>query len=411
MTTCWRAICLWPLVAWSGAVFADDWPCFLGPTHDGVSAETNLLARWPDGGPPVVWKREVGLSYSSPSLVASRLFLFHRVGDEEVLECLDAATGARQWRTGYPTAYVDQYGYNNGPRSTPLVADGRVYTFGAEGKFHCFEVATGKLLWGRHLNQEYQVPQNFFGVGSSPLLEGKLLLINVGGPNGAGIVALDKDTGKTVWQATDEGASYASPLCATINGRRWAFVFARGGLVTLDPQTGKVFWRLPYRSRTYESVNAASPVVVGDQVFISASYRTGGALLRVKEDTFDTLWHDEVMSTHWATAICRDGHLYGFDGRHESGTKLRCVEWATGKLKWERENLGRGSMIYADGRFIMISERGRLILARLTPEGAEEISGVQLLEYPCWIAPVLANGLLYVRNEGRLFCLDLRRTR
>ena len=387
---------------------ADDWPWFLGPTHDSVSAETNLMARWPAEGPRVLWKATVGLSYSSPSIVKGHAFVFHRLGAEEVLDCLDAVTGVQKWRASYATAYKDRYGYNNGPRSPPVVVDGRVYTFGAEGRFSCFDTETGKQVWQRQLNEEYKVEQNFFGVGGSPLLEGKLLLVNVGGSPDAGIVALDKDTGATVWKVTTEGASYATPLCASIGGQRYAFVFARGGLVCLEPATGKVFWQFPFRSKLYESVNAASPVVIGDQVFVTASYNTGGALLRVRKDGGEVIWRDPVMSCHWATPIHRDGCIYSFNGRHEHGTTLRCVEWATGKLMRDQPDLGRGSMIYVDGRFIILSERGRLILANLRPDKFEELSSVQLLGYPCWIAPVLANGLLYIRNESQLLCLDLR---
>jgi outer membrane protein assembly factor BamB len=420
-----------------GAARADDWPCFMGPTHDGVSAETNLVAGWPESGPPLVWKMQVGASYSAPSVTKDAMFLFHRIRNEEVLECLDAATGAPRWRAAYPTDYVDRYGYNGGPRCTPLVTSEHVFTFGAAGKFCCFNTKTGAVAWQRQLNEELSVPQNFFGVGSSPLLEGRLLIVNAGGPNGAGIVALDRDTGKTVWQSTDEGASYASPMCATIGGQRYAFIFGRGGLVVLDPANGKLFWRFPFRSKLYESVNAASPVIAGDCVFVSASYRTGGALLRVHKDErgsglgfltwvksfwtrqneqpkgYDVLWKDEVMSNHWATSILRDGYLYGFNGRHEEGTTLRCVELATGKLMWEQPKLTRCSMIYANGHFIVLTEWGRLMLARLTPKGCEIISTAQVLEpqRPSYIAPVLANGFLYVRNERQLLCFDIRANR
>jgi outer membrane protein assembly factor BamB len=308
---------------------------------------------------------------------------------------------------------VDRYGYNGGPRCTPLVAGGQVFTFGAAGKFCCFNAKTGAVVWQRNLNEELSVPQNFFGVGSSPLLEGKLLIVNAGGPNGAGVVALDRDTGKIVWQSTDEGASYASPMCATIGGQRYAFIFGRGGLVALDPADGKLLWRFPFRSKLYESVNAASPVIAGDCVFVSASYHTGGALLRVRKDGCDVVWRDEVMSNHWATSILRDGYLYGFNGRHEEGTTLRCVELATGKLMWEQPKLTRCSMIYANGHFIILNEWGRLMLARLTPKGCEIISAAQVLDpqRPSYIAPVLADGFLYVRNERQLLCFDLRADR
>jgi outer membrane protein assembly factor BamB len=401
------------LAACCGAARGDDWPCFMGPAHDGVSAETNLVANWPEEGPPLVWKMDVGASYSAPSIVKGAMFLFHRIRNEEVLECLDAATGAPRWKAAYPTDYVDRYGYNGGPRCTPLVAGEQVFTFGAAGKFCCFNAKTGAVIWQRNLNEELAVPQNFFGVGSSPLLEGKLLIVNAGGPNGAGVVALDRDTGKTVWQSTDEGASYASPMCATIGGQRYAFIFGRGGLVALDPADGQLFWRFPFRSKLYESVNAASPVIAGDCVFVSASYHTGGALLRVRKDGYDVVWRDEVMSNHWATSILRDGYLYGFNGRHEEGTTLRCVELATGKLMWEQPKLTRCSMIHANGHFIVLTEWGRLMLAKLTPKGCEIISTAQVLDpqRPSYIAPVLADGYLYVRNERQLFCFDFHANR
>jgi outer membrane protein assembly factor BamB len=401
------------LAACCGAARSDDWPCFMGPTHDGVSAETNLVTSWPEAGPPVVWKMDVGASYSAPSIVKRAMFLFHRVRNEEVLECLDAATGTPRWKAAYPTGYVDRYGYNGGPRCTPLVAGGQVFTFGAAGKFCCFNAKTGAVIWQRNLNDELAVPQNFFGVGSSPLLEDKLLIVNAGGPNGAGVIALDRDTGKTVWQSTDEGASYASPMCTTIGGQRYAFIIGRGGLVALDPADGKLLWRFPFRSKLYESVNAASPIIAGDCVFVSASYHTGGALLRVHKDGCDVVWRDEVMSNHWATSILRDGYLYGFNGRHEEGTTLRCVELATGKLMWEQPKLTRCSMIHANGHFIVLTEWGRLMLAKLTPKGCEIVSTAQVLDpqRPSYIAPVLADGFLYVRNERQLLCFDLRADR
>lgn len=408
-----RVICWMALAACCGAARGDDWPCFMGPTHDGISAETNLVARWSEEGPPVVWRMDVGASYSAPSVVKGAMFLFHRIRSEEVLECLDAATGALRWKAAYPTDYLDRYGYNGGPRCTPFVAGEQVFTFGAAGKFCCFNAKTGALIWQRNLNEELGVPQNFFGVGSSPLLEGKLLIVNAGGPNGAGVVALDRDTGRTVWQSTDEAASYASPMCATIGGQRYAFIFGRGGLVALDPADGKLLWRFPFRSKLYESVNAASPVIAGDCVFVSASYHTGGALLRVRKDGCDVVWRDEVMSNHWATSILRDGYLYGFNGRHEEGTTLRCVELATGKLMWEQPKLTRCSMIYANGQFIILNEWGRLMLAKLTPQGCAITCTAQVLDpqRPSYIAPVLADGFLYVRNERQLLCFDLRANR
>lgn len=399
------AACLWATASVEGG----DWPKFLGPDGTGVSLETGLAKAWPPAGPPVLWKRRVGPSYSAPSITGDDLILFHRIENEEIVECLDARTADIRWKYAYPTRYVDAYGYNGGPRSAPVMTADRVFTLGAEGELHCLARKNGKPLWRRSLNKEFQVELIFFGVGTTPLPEGELLLINVGGPQGAGLAAFDQQTGKTVWTATDQSASYPTPVCATIHKRRYAFFFTREGLVVASPQTGEVHATYPFRSRTHESVNAASPVVVEDCIFLSASYRTGSVLLRVKEDGLEEVWKSMVMSNHWATSIYRDGYLYGIDGRHEAEATLRCVAWKTGDLVWQQEGLSRASMIFAGGHFIILTERGSLVLALLSPEGYEEKARTgPLLSYPCHTAPVLANGLLYIRSEVDVLCLDLR---
>lgn len=397
--------------AFAGIARADDWPHFLGPTHDGVSAETGLLKEWPEQGPPIAWEMATGETYAAPSIVRGRLILFHRVGDEEVVESLDAKTGKRDaWRFAYATQYVDKYGYNAGPRAAPAIHDGRVYTFGAEGELHCLDFETGKKLWHHSIKKEHKVDDNFFGVGSAPVIEGDLLLIAAGGADGAGVVALDRKTGRTVWKASDQKASYATPYCATIHGKRRVLHFGREGLVSIDAGNGKVNWSYPFRSRLVDSVNAAGPVVAGDLVFVSATYRTGAVLLRVKPDGdgVEEVWKSQVMGNHWATSILDDGYLYGFDGRHSNDTTLKCVELKTGKQMWAARGLLRGSMIRADGRYILVSETGALVLAKLTPKGADVLWNKEYLTYPTWIAPVLADKHLYIRNDKKLVCLDLR---
>jgi outer membrane protein assembly factor BamB len=392
-----------------------DWPCFRGPEHNSLSRETGLLTTWGGKGPPLLWKISSGPTYAAPTVVGERLIMFHRLDgdngdDREVVDCLDAGTGRALWRHSYPTKYVDKYGYNGGPRASPVVEAGRVYTWGAEGWFHCLELDTGKVVWDRRLNAEFDVEQNFFGVGASPLIEGDRILLNVGGPKGAGVMALDKKTGKTVWKATDDGASYCTAAVADTPAGRLAVFLTRAGVVACDPATGAVKISYPFRSRTYESVNAADPVIVGDRLFVSSAYRTGGVLLKITADPDVTeIWKNDNMRNHWATCLVADGCLYGFDGRHEDETQLRCVELATGKVLWSKRGLGRGSMIRADGRYWILSEDGRLILAELSPkEYVEKAASDELLRAPCWIAPVLSRGRLYVRNEHTLLCLDVR---
>ena len=273
-----------------------DWPAFLGPTHDSKSTETGILASWPDAGPPIVWQTEIAGGYGPPAISAGRLFIFDRPADQARLRVLESETGRPLWAFRYPTDYQDLYGYDAGPRASPVVDDDRVYIFGPDGMLHCLRSADGKLLWKVDTAEKFGVVQNFFGVGSTPLVEGELLIVQVGGSpaesrrvppgaldqvvgNGSGIVAFDKRSGEVKYQITDELASYSSPTVATIDGRRWCFVLARGGLVGFEPRSGKVDFQFPWRAPNLESVNASNPVVSGDRVFISETYGPGSALI------------------------------------------------------------------------------------------------------------------------------------
>lgn len=393
-----------------------DWPRIFGPTGDSVVPAQPLHLDWRQGRPKKLWSMRLGEGYSSPVLVANRLFVFHRIGDEEVLDAIDAGSQERLWRFSYPTSYVDQYGYNNGPRATPVVVDDFIYTLGAEGKLFCLRVDDGTEVWRRWLNLEYDVDQDFFGVAGSPLVDGDRIILNVGGQrNEAGIVAIERHGGKTLWTATTDGPSYATPLAATVHGRRYAFVFTKAGLVSVDPADGKVYWNIPFRSRLYESVNATSPIIVDDLVFASATYGTGSLCVRVLPDgSGEEVWRSQrSMDSHFSNLIAVDGFVYGFSGRHEPDAELRCIELKTGRVLWSTPSiLGRGSMIRAGEDFLLWGERGHLLVRALSPQKEPELpqspDGVaSLLRYPCWTPPVIAGGRLYLRNEYEIVCYDL----
>jgi outer membrane protein assembly factor BamB len=313
------------------------------------------------------------------------------------------------WQHHASTAYRDQFGKGDGPRSTPLVTAGKVYTLGAEGRLSCLELASGHKIWEQSLQEEYRMPANFFGVGTSPLVEGAALLVNVGAPD-AGIVAFDKDTGKELWRATKEGASYSSPIAATIDKVRHVFFLTRQGLVALDARTGDVHFTKPWRARMIASVNAATPVVIDGHVFLSASYNTGAVLLKVDGDSVSEVWKsDAALSNHYCTSIRQADYLYGFDGRQEEGARLRCVEWATGKVAWSEERFGCGSMVLADGLLLIVTEDGDLVLVEATSEGYREKARARVLGKPCRAQIALANGLLYARDDEKLICLNLKK--
>jgi outer membrane protein assembly factor BamB len=246
-------------------------------------------------------------------------------------------------------------------------------------------------------------------VATSPLLESNLLLLNVGGKQ-AGIVAFDKDTGKEVWRATDHGASYSSPVAATLNGKRRIVFFTREGIVLLDPRTGEVTYSKRWRARMQASVNAASPVITDDLVFLSACYGTGAIVLRVGSNQIEELWKsDEVMSNHYNTCIQSKGYLYGFDGRQEEGARLRCIELKTGKVRWTDTHRGCGSMILAEGNLIILNEHGQLVLVEATPDSYKEKARAQALTGPCRSPIALADGLLYARDAKKLVCWSLKK--
>lgn len=417
----------------------EDWPEFLGPRGTGISGETGLLPKWPAKGPPILWKKKVGEGYAAPSVLGDRLVFFHRIEDEERVECYVPETGEPLWSHGYPTSFNDPYGYNGGPRCSPLLTEEHCFTYGAEGKLTCLDLATGKRVWQRDTQKDFRIPRGFFGVGSTPVLEGDRLFVMVGGHPKSGMVAFDRKTGKTLWENVGPDtfpnppmrierdrppaklASYSSPFLATIHGRKHLLCFMRPGLVSLDPETGAVNFAAWFRSPIHDSVNAARPVVIGDRIFLSAAYETGALMLKVQPDGkgADEVWKDlDAMQTHWSTTIEHHGFLYGFSGRHEPGSNLRCIRASDGQLLWRTRDVnedeepdpkaglgtsvpkfyGRGSAILADGRLIVMGERGTLALVDLNPEEFREISRVKFPEmgYPCWTAPVLSRGRLFI---------------
>ena len=444
----------------------EDWPSFLGPDRNNISAETGLIDFWGEAGPPVVWSKAVGAGYGAPSVRAGLLVLHHRVRDEEVVEAFGADTGKSVWRYGYRSSFVDPFGYNNGPRCTPLLTANRCYTFGAEGKLLCLDLQSGAMVWQRDTSRDWQVPEAFFGVGSTPLLEGGKLIVMLGGQPNAGVVALDPGNGKLLWESVgranwqgvrtlgwrgeapcrwtgeEKQASYSSPVAATIHGRRCVFCLMRQGLVGLEPATGAVWFSRWFQSQVNESVNAMCPVVWENQVLVSgAYYRIGAVLLEIAADgrALRDVWRSQgrgpdgepaapgawspVLEIHWTTPVLHGGYLYAFSGRNEPDASFRCVEWKTGKLRWSRDEqwrahsspqppvYGRGSVILADGRLLVLGEGGKLGMFALDPTAPVEICAGQVAElhYPCWTAPVLSHRRLYLRSEDRLVCLDLRR--
>jgi len=389
-------------------VSGGDWPQFLGPLRNGTATDTNVAREWPKDGPPVVWRKKIGAGFAGPVVSNGRLFLFHRVGDQEVVDCFDARTGRDEWQSGYPTHYRDDFGFDEGPRGTPTVVSNRVYTYGAEGMLGCWDASDGRKVWSADTKSQFRQSKGFFGMACSPLIEGDLVVLNVGGKGGAGLVAFDRSTGKVRWKASDDEASYASPVAATVAGSRRVFAITREALISVNPLDGSVAFRYPWRPSMDASVSAATPLVIDDQIFISASYGTGATLLRLRGNRPEKVWSsDESLSNHYATSVHRDGLLFGFDGRQEHGCDLRCVELQSGKVRWSEGGLGAGTVTLAGDRLLVLTEKGELIQAPATSTGFKPSARAQILPFGARAHPALAEGRFYARSKDQLHCVDL----
>jgi outer membrane protein assembly factor BamB len=395
-------------ILFSATLAASDWPQYLGPSRNGVYVGAPLNEKWPATGPRVIWRKQVGQGLSGPVVAGTRLILFHRIDDREVVESFDALTGAAQWRHAYPTAYRDDFGFDEGPRAVPVVAGGIVFTYGAEGKLHAVDLSTGKPLWNVDAMRQFEVDKGFFGAAGSPLVEGGKVIANVGGKK-AGIVAFDVKTGKVIWTATTDAASYSSGVAATILGRRYVVFLTRAGLVGLDPADGQVRFQRPWRARQAASVNAATPLVVGNRIFVSAEYGPGAGVLQFDGAKLGDVWlSDEVLSNHYATSVLHDGTLFGFHGRQEFGPVFRAVDLQSGKVLWSTGRFGAGSVTLAGNRLVIVRESGALVLAAASPKSFQQIATAQILPETVRAYPALADGILYMRNDDTLTAVDLR---
>jgi outer membrane protein assembly factor BamB len=398
------------------AAGAADWPQFLGPQRNGVYTGPPITTSFPAGGPRKVWEKHIGQGFAGPVVAGERLILFHRVRNEEVVDALNARTGAAEWHFASPTAYRDDFGFDEGPRAVPVVAGSRVYTFGAEGRLQALDLASGKLIWTVDTRARFNVRKGYFGAAGSPLVEDGRVLANVGGTDGAkgaGIVAFNADTGAILWTATSDEASYSSPVGATLGGKRVAVFFTRRGLEGIDPATGAVIFERMWRSRSAASVNAATPLVVNDVIFLSATYETGSTALKVSGSELKPLWQsDEVLSNHYATAVYSNGILYGFHGRQEFNPSFRAVDLMTGAVKWSTDRFHAGTVTLAGDVLVILRETGELMLASATPQAFKPLAQAQILPPTIRANPALADGFLYVRNTDTpdpvLVCLDLR---
>ena len=390
-------------------LLAADWPGYLGPTRDGHSAKTQLKWDWPKDGPPVAWKIPVGRGFAGVAVAEGKVFLFHRIENDEVLVALDPATGKELWKFAYRTRYRDDFQFDDGPRCVPLIIKGIAFLYGADGDLHAVETKAGKKLWGKNLMAEYKPKKGYFGVAAGPVLIDGKLLVNVGA-KGAGIVAFEAETGKELWKVSDDGPSYSTGTTMDLAGKPHAVFFTRAGLLVVNPADGKVACSHSWRARIDASVNAATPLVRGEEILLTTSYGTGAILLKPKGAEAEEIWaSDKSISAHYNTPVRVGEFLYGMDGRQEGrAARLRCVAWKTGKVQWTQEKFGLASLIAVDRGLLAITEDGDAVRFDASEKEYVERARATLVTGVVRAAPALADGRLYVRDEKELICVKLK---
>jgi outer membrane protein assembly factor BamB len=400
-------VCL--LILHGAVALAAEWPQILGPTRNGIAAtgETPPVA-WPAGGPKFLWDIPIGRGFAGVASADKTVYLFHRINDEEVVAALDIATGKTIWNSKSAVRYVSSIASDDGPRCVPTVHGDKVVVFGVAGHLRCLERATGKELWSRETWRDFRAPEGYFGAGSTPLVHDGRVIVNVGGPKGAGVVAFSLADGKTLWQTSDEQASYSTPVVMNVGGQERVVVIARLQCLLLDPATGKELARLPFGARG-PTVNAAAPLALGDKLFLTASYGIGAKLVAVSDTKLEPVWSsDELLSSQYTTPVARGGLLYGLHGRQDVGmAELRCVDPVNQKVLWSEPRFGAGHLLLIGDSILALTTDGKLTLLRASGEKYEKLAHATLTQDTVQALPAYSNGLLLFRDTGKLYCLEL----
>jgi outer membrane protein assembly factor BamB len=391
-------------------VVGGDWPQILGPNRNG-HAENELIAeRWPATGPKVLWRYPLGSGYAGMAVVGERLVAFQRVAQSERIECLNSASGQSLWKADFPTTYRGGIDPDTGPRCVPLIAEGSVFVFGAAGDLHAVNLENGERLWSRSLYADYRGDEGYFGAGSTPILVSGKLIVNVGG-RGAGLVAIDPATGKTLWQAGDEAASYSSPASARVGNQDKAVFITRLNCILVDPADGRITTLFPFGMRG-PTVNAATPLILGSKIFTTSSYGIGAAFALLVDAPATPIWtNDNTLSSQYATPVEHNGYLYGIHGREDQGVaELRCIEAASGKVQWKKTGFGVAHIILAGETLLIQKTDGQICLAVADPAKHRELATARVSSQPTRALPALSKGRLFVRTGsggGELICLDV----
>lgn len=379
-----------------------DWPCWRSSQGNGISLDSN----WDPqslAAPRTLWKVNVGKGYSSVSVVGPYLYTVGNDDGKDTIYCLSLETGRAVWSHSYPCKAGPSY---PGPRATPAVDGSLIYSLGREGHLVCLDAHKGDVKWQRHLVSELEAKVPGWGFASSPCIAGDLVVVNAGESG----MAFDKESGQNAWVSrADVACGYATPVKFRQNSQELLAIFSGKALCAVDAKSGRLLWSYPWE--TDYDVNAADPIVVGEEIFITSGYKRGCALLDIHGKSPEVIWKNDHLSSHFGSSLYIDGHIYGPDGNTESWQpRLKCLEWRTGKVKWEKA-LSFGNVIAADGKLLFLQEDGNIVISHASPDSYGEIATGPMLPprkmAKCWTMPVLCKGLLFCRNDiGDLVCID-----
>jgi outer membrane protein assembly factor BamB len=383
----------------------DDWPQWRGPRRDGVSAERGLLKAWPESGPPLAWKATgAGQGYSSFAVAGGRLYTLGARENREHVVAFDIASGKRVWDAPHGQRFSNDRG--DGPRGTPTVDGTRVYAFGASGDLTALEAASGKVAWTVNVIRDFGGQNITWGLSESPLIVGDRIIVSPGGP-GSSVVALNKADGKLIWKTEADRAGYSSAVLHELGGISEAIVFTGQRALGVNIANGRVLWS--YDRVANRVANIATPIVRGDHVFLSSDYGTGAALLRLTAAgggiTAQEVYFTREMRNHHASSVLVGDHLYGF-----SSAILTAMRFDNGEVAWRDRSVGKGSLVHADDRLYLFSERGVAALAEASPEAYKEHGRFSLEtgSLPTWSHPVVSNGKLFLRDQDTIYAYDVR---
>ena len=378
-----------------------------GPARNGISAETDWFGPWPDSGPEVLWRADIGTGFSTISIADGKAYTMGNTAkaktdedQQDQIFCFDAATGKLIWKYAYDCP-LDPLYYKGGTSATPTVHDGRVYTFSKKGHVFCLDAKTGKPLWARDVEEEDGFKPPKWGFAGSVLIHGELAVINAGG----GGIALDRKSGALAWKGPDGISGYSTPLPFAAGGREGLALYTAKALIAVEADTGKRYWMQPWT--TAYDVNASEPIFFGDRVFISTGYKAGCALFDVGSEGLEPVWRNKNMSNQCNSSVLHEGYLYGFDGNVGGRGILTSMDWKTGEKAWTKKGLGTGSVTLADGKLIVLSETGTLLILKADPKKYDELASAPVVKGLCWTVPVLSHGRIYARSaEGDLVCVN-----